>query len=68
MYSRTQNENGSYNTRCLHCLMTVASSMVSAEILDKIEYGHMCVERALFELLAKSSGPARGQQSTSRLT
>jgi formate hydrogenlyase subunit 6/NADH:ubiquinone oxidoreductase subunit I len=36
MYSRTQNENGTYNTRCLYCL----------------EARHICPERALAELLA----------------
>jgi hypothetical protein len=52
MYSRTQNENGTYNTRCLHCLMTVASSVETEEDLDQIEWHHMCPERALTELLA----------------
>jgi hypothetical protein len=27
MYSHTQNENGTYNTRCLYCFMTIASSV-----------------------------------------
>jgi hypothetical protein len=53
MYSRTQNENGTYNTRCLYCFMTVASAVESAEDLKCCEMHHMCPERALSELLAQ---------------
>ena len=53
MYNRTQNDNGTYNTRCLHCLMTVASSVETSEELDKLEQQHICPERALFDLLAQ---------------
>jgi hypothetical protein len=53
MYSRTQNENGTYNTRCLHCFMTVASAVETSEELDRIELRHICPERALAELLAQ---------------
>lgn len=52
MYSRTQNENGTFNTRCLYCLLTVASSVETNEELEHIESRHMCPERALAELLA----------------
>jgi hypothetical protein len=45
MYSRTQNENGTYNSRCLYCFMTIAFSLES-------EKEHICPERALAELLA----------------
>jgi hypothetical protein len=51
MYSRTQNENGSYNTRCLYCFMTIASSVETEEKLDQLEVRHICPERALAELL-----------------
>lgn len=51
MFSHTQNENGTYNTRCLYCLMTVASSVGSPEELERIEAHHMCPEKALAELL-----------------
>lgn len=51
MYSRTQNENGTYNTRCLYCFMTVASCVETAEELDKLEGHHVCPERALADLL-----------------
>jgi hypothetical protein len=51
MYSRTQNENGTYNTRCLYCFMTVASAVESSQDLDQVETHHCCPERALVELL-----------------
>jgi len=51
MYSRTQNENGTYNTRCLYCFMTIASSVETEEETDKLEQRHICPERALAELL-----------------
>lgn len=47
MYSRTQNENGSYNTLCLDCLLTVASCVESEEELERIEARHLCPEKAL---------------------
>ena len=52
MYSRTQNENGTYNTRCLHCFMTIASAVETDKELDEREARHICPERALSELLA----------------
>ena len=51
MYSRTQNENGTYNTRCLHCFMTIASSVETEKEMEKLEARHICPERALAELL-----------------
>jgi hypothetical protein len=51
MYSRTQNENGTYNTRCLFCFMTIASSVETPEELARLEHRHICPERALAELL-----------------
>lgn len=51
MYSRTQNENGSFNTRCLDCLMTIASCVESEQELERIEGVHVCAEKALYELL-----------------
>ncbi len=55
MYSRTQNENGTYNTRCLDCLMTVESWVETEDDLERIELHHMCPERALTELLTKEA-------------
>ena len=52
MYSHTQNENGSYNTRCLDCFITIASSVETEEELRPIEAKHICPEKALAELLA----------------
>jgi hypothetical protein len=53
MYSRTQNDNGSYNTRCLDCFMTVASCVETEKELDRVEAHHICPEKALAELLAQ---------------
>jgi hypothetical protein len=50
MYSHTQNENGSYNTRCLYCFMTIASSVESEQALLELEAKHICPEKALAEL------------------
>lgn len=60
MYSRTQNENGTYNTRCLDCFMTIASSTETEEELDEVETRHACPEKALSALLkqAKAIEPA----------
>jgi hypothetical protein len=55
MYSRTQNENGTYNTRCLYCFLTVATAIETKEALELLEVDHVCPERALSELLAASS-------------
>ncbi len=52
MYSRTQNENGTYNTRCLFCFMTIASSVESDGELDRQEMRHICPEMALAQLMA----------------
>jgi hypothetical protein len=51
MYSRTQNENGTYNTRCLYCFMTVAFAVETDQELARVESRHICPERALAELL-----------------
>lgn len=53
MYNRTQNDNGSYNTRCLDCFMTVASCVETEGELEQIEKHHICPEKALAELLAQ---------------
>jgi hypothetical protein len=51
MYSRSQNENGTYNTRCLYCFMTIASSVELETEMEKLEARHICPERALAELM-----------------
>jgi hypothetical protein len=53
MYSRTQNDNGSYNTRCLDCFMTIASCVETEKELGLIEAHHICPEKALAALLEK---------------
>lgn len=51
MYSHTQNENGSYNTRCLHCFMTVATAVETEDELNSLEARHICPEMVLADLL-----------------
>jgi hypothetical protein len=53
MYSRTQNENGTYNTRCLDCFITIASCVETTGELDQREARHICPEKALAQLLAQ---------------
>lgn len=57
MYSRTQNDNGTFNTRCLYCFFTVASAVESPAALDAVEAAHKCPERVLAELVARSAPP-----------
>lgn len=52
MYQHMQNENGSYNTRCLDCFMTIAFCVESEEELEQVEAKHLCPEKALAQLLA----------------
>jgi hypothetical protein len=52
MYSRTQNENGTYNTRCLDCFITIAFSIETEAELAAREAIHICPEKALAALLA----------------
>jgi hypothetical protein len=51
MYSRTQNENGTYNIRCLDCFMTIAFSIETEDEMTAREDHHICPERALAHLL-----------------
>ena len=53
MYHREQNENGTYNTRCLYCFMTIAFCLETDKELERAEAKHICPERALAELLAR---------------
>ncbi len=52
MYQRIQNDNGSYNTRCLDCFLTIAFSVESEEELERVETQHLCPEKVLAQLLA----------------
>jgi len=61
MYNHTQNENGTYNTRCLYCFMTIASSVETDKELNQFEAQHICPERALADLLRQ--GKARQEAS-----
>jgi hypothetical protein len=53
MYNHTQNENGSYNTRCLHCFMTISSAVETEEELRSLESRHICPEMVLADLLER---------------
>lgn len=53
MYSRTQNENGSFNSRCLDCFLTIASCVEIEKELDEREAHHLCPEKVLAQLLAE---------------
>lgn len=58
MYSRTQNENGSFNSRCLDCFMTIAACVDTEQELELREAQHICPEKALAELLAQEKAAA----------
>ena len=53
MYSRTQNENGSYNSRCLDCFMTIASSIKTEDDLGPRELLHLCPEKVLNQMVTR---------------
>lgn len=55
MYSRTQNENGTFNTMCLDCLHTIAMSVQDETDIELLEMRHVCPEKALAQLLAGKS-------------
>jgi len=57
MYNRTQNENGSFNTRCLYCFMTIASCVDLEPELDRLEIRHLCPEKVLADLAAQGAHP-----------
>jgi len=57
MFNHTQNENGTYNTRCLYCFMTIASAVESLEDVERVEVQHICPEKALADLLAHRACP-----------
>jgi hypothetical protein len=55
MFSQTQNDNGTYNSRCLHCFITIASSVETLEELERVEMHHICPEKALADLLSQQA-------------
>jgi hypothetical protein len=64
MYSRTQNENGSYNSHCLDCFMTIASSVEAEKELDVLQAHHMCPEKAPAQLQAQDTASPAQAAST----
>ncbi len=64
MYSRTQNDNGTFNTRCLYCFRTVAFAVESAGELEQLEHQHICPEKALAQMSAdERSAAARAHRN-----
>lgn len=63
MFSRTQNENGTYNSRCLHCFMTVVFCVETEQELDELETKHICPERALAELLEQAKAAEAAKEA-----
>ena len=59
MYSCTQNENGSYNTRCLDCSMTIAAYVEAEKELELREAHHLCPEKLLAQERTTASQTAR---------
>ena len=64
MYSRTQNVNGTYNSRCLYCFLTIASAVEAEDRLDQFEARHICPERALAELQREKALDAAKEPTT----
>jgi hypothetical protein len=62
MYNHTQNENGTYNTRCLDCFMTIATSVEADDELEALEARHNCPEKVLAQLLAQEESIAAKSQ------
>jgi hypothetical protein len=55
-YHRTQNENGNHNSRCLHCLLTIARDVATEEELARREGHHLCPEKILAQMRAAEQG------------
>lgn len=66
MYNHTQNENGTYNTLCLHCFMTIASAVQNLHELETVETFHVCPERVFSDLQAKLLAQPSVDRSTCR--
>lgn len=52
MFSRTQNGNGRFSTRCLYCFLIIAAGLETPHEVDRVEATHICPEKALAELMA----------------
>jgi len=61
MYSRMQNDNGTFNSMCLDCLRTIATSVENETDLEMLEVSHICPEKALAHLLAESNQGAHAK-------
>jgi hypothetical protein len=60
MYSRTPNENGGFDSRCLDCLLTIACGIQTEAELDRLEDRHLCPEKVLAQLQVQKKAEAGG--------
>ncbi len=63
MYHRTQNGDGSHNSRCLHCLLTIARDVVTEEELARREGHHLCPEKILAQMRAAERDAAEKDEA-----
>jgi hypothetical protein len=61
MYHRTRNEDGSYSSRCLHCLLTIARNVAAEEELARHEGHHLCPEKVLAQMRTAERGQAASE-------
>jgi hypothetical protein len=57
-YHRTENDDGSHNSRCLDCLMTIAHGVVTEEEMVRREGSHLCPEKILAQMRATEQAQA----------
>ncbi|HUB29101.1 MAG TPA: hypothetical protein VL967_05360 [Terracidiphilus sp.] len=60
MYSRSQNDNTTFNSRCLYCFMTIASDLPGLMEVERAEATHICPEKALARMLANEEAEKPG--------
>jgi hypothetical protein len=69
MYHRTQNADGNHNSRCLHCLLTIAQNVATEEELARREGHHLCPEKILSQMRAAERGATeKGRADQGRLS
>jgi hypothetical protein len=63
-YHRTVNDDGTHNSRCLDCLMTIAHGVTTEEELARREGSHLCPEKILAQMrTAEKAHASRETQS-----
>ena len=56
-FRRTQDEDGTHASRCIHCFRTIALNAESPQELHRLERRHICPEKALAQLRAQGIFP-----------